>query len=67
MTAQKQNTLAGEWENDAVRTFMKNIIGHAFRVTMTQCLKCLIPVMIMAIPCSSAALTTSASRMEPPG
>ena len=32
-----------------------------------QCLKCRRPVNTIAIPCSSAAAITSASRIEPPG
>ena len=32
-----------------------------------QCRKCLTPVNTMAMPCSSAALITSSSRIEPPG
>jgi len=32
-----------------------------------QCLKCRIPVMIMAMPCSFAASITSSSLRDPPG
>src|SRR5690606_7100374 len=34
---------------------------------IAQCLKCRTPVNTIAIPCSSAASITSASRIEPPG
>src|SRR6476660_926238 len=37
------------------------------RLNIRQWRKWSTPVKIIAIPCSSAALTTSASRMEPPG
>src|SRR5690606_22345117 len=37
------------------------------RLVSAQCLKCRVPVKIMASPRSSAAAMTSSSRSEPPG
>ncbi len=57
----------GKSGNPALPCFFSALDTRGSPPLRDQCLKCLVPVKSMAMPYSSAAAMTSASRREPPG